>query len=134
MTKPFVDVVVVATGRKQRVPAHFVGDPILGVGIRLTPAERARQEKLERPPADAPIEDLRDFADAVGVVRDDLPKGDKGRPELLQRIENLDEAPPVLEADPVAALPTDPDDETVDEDPITTDPASDETPATGGQE
>lgn len=45
MPKKFVEVVVKATKRKQFVPEHFLGDPVLGAGIELTPSARADAKK-----------------------------------------------------------------------------------------
>jgi len=44
MSSKFVEVYATATGRKQRVPEHFLTDPILSKGISLTPRERAASD------------------------------------------------------------------------------------------
>lgn len=47
----FVDAYSKATGRKHRVPAHFLDHPVLGKGLAKTPRIQAR-EKAATPPAD----------------------------------------------------------------------------------
>lgn len=43
----FVDAYSTTTGRKQRVPRHFIGHPVLGAGLALTPSARGRDEEAE---------------------------------------------------------------------------------------
>ena len=38
----FVEVAVKATGKKQRIPAHWLDHPILGAGFKLSPSSEAR--------------------------------------------------------------------------------------------
>lgn len=45
MPKKFVEVVVKATKRKQFVPEHFLGHPVLGAGIELPPKARTAAKK-----------------------------------------------------------------------------------------
>ena len=50
----FVDAVVKATGRKQRIPAHWLDHPTLGAPFRLTARERRRREQAEAAPQPQP--------------------------------------------------------------------------------
>ena len=45
----FVAVYVLATGRKQMVPAHWMTHPVLSRGLRLTPRQRARDRATSGP-------------------------------------------------------------------------------------
>lgn len=40
----FVTVVVEATGRKQRVPAHYMDNPVLSRGLRLAPSAAVAED------------------------------------------------------------------------------------------
>ena len=51
----FVDVYVKATGAKQRVPAHFIGHPVLGRPFSKTPRQQAADTKAAKAtPTEAP--------------------------------------------------------------------------------
>jgi hypothetical protein len=64
----FVDVYAVATGRKQRVPRHFLADPVLGRGIRLTPSQRELDGDLgPRPTQDSKVPEIDKYADKAGI-------------------------------------------------------------------
>lgn len=43
----FIEAVVRATGRKQRIPAHWLDHPTLGEPFKLTAQSRKRAEKAE---------------------------------------------------------------------------------------
>lgn len=45
----FVDAYSTATGRKQRVPAHYLDHPVLGKGLAKTPRIKAREKAAETP-------------------------------------------------------------------------------------
>jgi hypothetical protein len=49
-----VQVVVKATGKKQWVPAHFVGHPVLGKGIELPPSVRKAKTATPTTPTTDP--------------------------------------------------------------------------------
>lgn len=67
----FVEVYDTRTGIKQRVPSHFLDDPILGAHIAKTPTQRALDgdpgDGVAAPDADATVADLRAYAESVGV-------------------------------------------------------------------
>lgn len=65
----FVTAYSTATGRKQRVPRHFIGHPVLGKGIRLAPSAEQYEPDVtgEEPSEDWPLEKLRDYASSRGV-------------------------------------------------------------------
>ena len=125
----FIDVYAVTTGAKQRVPRDWIGHPVLGAGIRKTPAQRALDGDIpSAPTSDATAKDIKAYADAAGI---DI-KGMRAE-EILQAVQDLDHAPAVMVADPVAELP--PADDTAVDTQDTGDTGSpDETPATGADE
>lgn len=43
----FIEAVVKATGKKQRIPAHWLDHPTLGEAFKLTSQSRKRAEKEE---------------------------------------------------------------------------------------
>lgn len=106
----FVEVYAIATGRKQRVPRHFVDDPVLGVGIRRTPSQRELDGDLgARPTADFTVKEIDKWAEAAGV---DL-ASDANKDEKLVAVEAVFEhadvqgglvevEPGVRPADPLA--------------------------------
>ncbi len=123
----FVDVYVIATGRKQRVPRAHLTHPDLGPLIRRTPMQRVHDGDLPpRPAADAPKAELKSYAAEAGV---DL-TGAKSNGDILTLIEDLEHAPPVLEPEFTPDLEDQPEDPTDPGD----NPSPDETPAAGGQE
>lgn len=70
----FVTVVVTATGRKQRVPRHYLNHPILGRGIRVAPSQ-AEQDRLAAGPSEEwTVSQLVDYANTHGVDLGDASK------------------------------------------------------------
>lgn len=149
----FVDVYAVATGRKQRVPRHFVDDPVLGRGIRLTPSQRELDGDLgPRPTQDSTVPEIEKYAKKAGI---DL-SGASDKTGKLTAIEavfahsgeqaglvEVEVAPPV--PDPLAPSlvaqgdPADMPGVNVDTPVDSTDPAdgtesSEQSPATGNEE
>lgn len=66
----FVDVIVTATGREERVPADWIGHPVLGVGIELAPPPAEPADPVD--PAEAPterdtVETIDTFASVHGI-------------------------------------------------------------------
>lgn len=105
------------TGVVQRVPPHFLGDPILGRFLEKTPAQRLLDGDLgDQPTSDSTVTEIRDFATTAGIDVTGL----KSKDDLLDAVttalggEALPTAP-----DPNA--PTDPD----------ATPADADTPAAG---
>lgn len=149
----FVDVYAVATGRKQRVPRHFVDDPVLGRGIRLTPSQRELDGDLgPRPTQESTVPEIEKYAKKAGI---DL-SGASDKTAKLTAIEavfahaddqpgmvEVEVAPPV--ADPLAPSlvaqgdPSDLPGVNVGDPVDSTDPAGDtespdKSPATGNEE
>jgi hypothetical protein len=149
----FVDVYVVATRRKQRVPRHFLDDPVLGRGIRLTPSQRELDGDLgPRPTQDSTVPEIEKYARKAGI---DL-TGATDKTAKLTAIEavyahadeqtgllEVEVAPPV--ADPLSPAlvaqgdPSDLPGVNVDTPVDSTDPADDtespdKSPATGNEE
>lgn len=99
----FVTVVVEATGRKQRVPAHYLDHPVLSRGLRRPPSE-AEVEKLAGPPDDTwTIPQLTNHAKDHGI---DL-AGATRKPDILAAIDAATGA-----ADPTSPGGTEPPAET----------------------
>ncbi|WP_248582601.1 hypothetical protein [Nocardioides sp. InS609-2] len=68
MSDGFVEVYDTITGLKQRVPAHFVDDPILGRNIQKTPSQRALEGQLGQAPTEAStVAEIRSFADEAEI-------------------------------------------------------------------
>lgn len=149
----FVDAYAVATGRKQRVPRHFIGHPVLGAGLRLTPLQRERDGDLgPRPTQDSKVPEIEKYAEHAGI---DL-SGTADKTAKLTAIEAVFAHADVqaglveVEADPVPADPLapalvaqgDPSDMpgvNVGDPADSTDPSgdtesSDQSPATGNEE
>jgi hypothetical protein len=64
----FIEVYAVATGRKQRVPRHFLDDPMLGAGIRKTPSQRELDGELgPRPTEETLVKDIDAWAEDADV-------------------------------------------------------------------
>lgn len=105
----FVSAYSKATGRKQRIPAHWIGHPVFGARFELTPSARAAvAEEIDELPSESWTRDrLDEYATAIGLDTSGLPN--KG--EVLAAIE--------------AALA-----DAANQDPVDT-PSPDETPATG---
>lgn len=148
----FVDAYAISTGRKQRIPRHWLDDPVLGRDFRKTPSQRELDGDLPpRPPGDAGSKEIAAFADAAGL---DL-SGAKTNADKLVAIETAfgpgDEqrGMAAVDPDPVAADPLAPAvaahvdqallepgaDSTTSTDPTPDDTeSSDETPAAGDEE
>lgn len=65
----FVTAYSTATGRKQRVPAHWIGHPVLGKGLKVAPsAEQASPDMTGDIPDDSwTLPRLRKYASEHGV-------------------------------------------------------------------
>jgi hypothetical protein len=63
----FVDAYDTRTGRIGRVPRDFIGDPIVGKFLKLTPLQKALDEGVDVPDEDATVADLKDFAETVDI-------------------------------------------------------------------
>jgi hypothetical protein len=63
----FVDVIVTATGQETRVPADWVGDPVLGVGIELVPVAARPVDPSEAPTERDTVEVIDKFAADHGI-------------------------------------------------------------------
>lgn len=115
MDKRFVSAYSKSTGKKQRVPRHFIGHPVLGNNLELAPsarvAEAAALEAERGEPSESWLRgDLDKFAEDLGLDTTKLPN--KG--EVVAAIEKS-----LAEANTQNADGT---------------PPSDETPATGDTE
>jgi hypothetical protein len=140
----FVDAYSVTTGVKQRIPRHWLDDPVLGRDFRKTPSQRELDGELPpRPPGDAKGAEIAEFADAAGI---DL-TGIKVNADKLVAIEQamgpaaVQEHVPVEDPAPVAADPLAPElaahlDEQIPTapTPAADAPSSDDTPAAGDKE
>lgn len=146
----FVDAYSITTGAKQRIPRHWIGDPVLGRDFRKTPSQRELDGELgPRPLGDASGKDIAAFAAAADV---DL-SGAKTNADKLVAIEAAFGAGEVqggmvpVEAEPMAADPLAPevaahvDHSSVVESTTSTDDTSagdtespDQTPAAGNEE
>jgi hypothetical protein len=74
----FVDVIVTATGREERVPADWVGHPVLGVGITLVPVAADPVDPAEAPTERNTVEEIDTFATDHGIdLGDASTKADK---------------------------------------------------------
>lgn len=73
----FTEVYDTRTGLKQRVPAAWLGDPVLGRFIVKTPSQRALDGELGQAPTDeSTVKDIRAFAaeadiDVTGLTKKD---------------------------------------------------------------
>lgn len=63
----FVDVVVEATGRTEMVPAEWVDDPVLGVGISPVPVASEPVDPAEAPTERNTVEEIDTFAADHGI-------------------------------------------------------------------
>jgi hypothetical protein len=104
----FVDAYSVTTGLKQRIPRHWLDDPVLGRDFRKTPSQREVDGELPpRPPGDAKSAEIGEFAEAAGI---DL-TGVKTNADKLVAIEQamgpaaVQEHAPDIDPDPVAPDP-----------------------------
>lgn len=137
-----VEVFSSSSGRRQRVPAHWVGDPVLGKDFVPTPAQRQLDGDLGPIPTDADkADDIRAYAEQAGIDTGSA----RSKVELVAAIEAAF-APGAYQVGVQLVPLTDPD---VDEPaepvvleqqppatPVTPDPdaGSTETPVAGGQE
>lgn len=55
MDEKFVNAYVIATGEKQRIPAHWLDHPTLGAPFRLTPSARAAEQRTPATQPAAPV-------------------------------------------------------------------------------
>lgn len=136
MSDGFVDVYDVNTGIKQRVPAHFLDDPVLGRNIKKTPSQRALDGELgQAPTADSTVAEIRAFAEDAEIDVTGLRKHD----ELLaavQAVVGTDPLPEPVPAGDVAVMLEGDIDAPAGTPPTSTDgtESSDETPAAGDEE
>lgn len=140
----FVDAYSVITGIKQRVPRHWITDPVLGRDLRLTPSQRELDGDLgPRPREDDTVKDIDKYADKAGI---DL-SGTSTKSEKVAAVEAAfgpgDTVTGLVEVEPEPPAPDPLNPATValvDHDgnatPISTDDtgSSDESPATGNEE
>lgn len=64
----FAEAYSLSTGRRQQVPRHWIGDPVLGLDFALTPAQRELDGDLGvRPAQDWTVKEIDDYAERVGV-------------------------------------------------------------------
>lgn len=64
----FVDAYAISTGRIQRIPRHWLDDPVLGRDFAKTPSQRELDGDLPpRPPGDATAKEIEAFAEAAGL-------------------------------------------------------------------
>ncbi|MBA2952111.1 hypothetical protein GON03_19030 [Nocardioides sp. MAH-18] len=79
----FVEVVDTRTDLKQRVPAHWIGDPVLGRFIEKTPSQRALDGDLgPAPTEESTVKEIKAFAEKAGIDTTGLKKHD----ELLEAV------------------------------------------------
>lgn len=80
----FAEAYSLSTGRRQTIPRHWIGDPVLGLDFALTPGQRELDGDLgPRPRQDSTIKEIEAYADAAGV---DL-AGASGKDEKLAAVE-----------------------------------------------
>lgn len=64
----FVEAYAISTGRKQRIPRHWLDDPVLGRDFAKTPSQRELDGDLPpRPPGDASTKEIEAFAEAADI-------------------------------------------------------------------
>lgn len=147
----FADAYAISTGRKQRIPRHWLDDPVLGRDFRKTPSQRELDGDLpQRPPGDASTKEIEAFAEAAGL---DL-SGAKKNADKLVAIEAAfgpgeeQTGMAVVDTEPVAADPLAPQFVAHVDEPASTQPESttstpdnegdtaspDDTPAAGNEE
>lgn len=145
----FVDAYSLTTQRKQRIPRHWLDDPVLGRDFRKTPSQRILDGDLPaRPNTDSTVEEIDEFADAADIdVKASWVK-DKKLVAIETALDARDEqvgmvmvepAPPVADplAPPVVAVGDPHDLPGVNADGTDTSGGtapSDESPATGNEE
>lgn len=111
----FVTVYAKSTGKKQRIPAHWIDHPVLGKDFALTPSQKAKDRITGTPDGDWKVAELEEYADAHGVDRTGLKK----KADLLDAIASSGEDPS-----------TDPAEDPAPQTPPTA-PVDDKTPAAG---
>ena len=68
MSDEFTQVYDTRTGTKQRVPTHWLGDPVLGRFIKKTPSQRALDGELGPAPTDeSTVKEIRAFAEDADI-------------------------------------------------------------------
>lgn len=121
----FTEVYDTRTGLKQRVPAAWLDDPILGRFIKKTPSQRAADGELGHAPTEeSSVRAIRKFAEAAEIDVTGLTE--KG--ELLAAVHV------VVGPDPLPVVETPPDTSTTDTDPASAEPENPDTPAAGDEE
>lgn len=64
----FVDAYSLTTRAKQRIPRHWLEDPVLGRDFAKTPSQRELDGELPpRPPGDAKAKEIEAFAEAAAI-------------------------------------------------------------------
>lgn len=135
MSEGFVDVYDVNTGIKQRIPAHFLADPILGRHFKKAPSQRALDGELgQAPTADSTVLEIRKFAEDAEIDVTGLSRKD----DLLDAIRSVVGAAPLPKPTPAGDVDVMPegDVEVVAGTPTSTDAtaAPDNSAAAAGQE
>lgn len=102
----FIEVYATATGRKQLVPEHYIGHPVLGAGISLLPSQRDQAQPEGEPDMSWNRKQLDAYAVTLGLGTTDLAtKADvltaiaAHEPEVTDVV--VDESPDVVAGDGV---------------------------------
>ena len=95
MAAKFVQAYAKTTGRIQRVPEYFIGDPVLGANLELTPSQAARDVTgaSSLPDDTWTLAQLRSYASEQGV---DLAGATRKDDVLAAVTAALDEVPDLL--------------------------------------
>ena len=127
----FIEVYSKTTGRKQWVPEHYIGNPVLGADFEIVPSKRATQPTASAIPDETwKRAQLDEYATALGLDTAGLPNKAAVLAAIAERESAHIEAPEVVTPD--ADLDENHDDaDQTDVDHQTTDDteSSDETPA-----
>lgn len=63
----FVEVAAVTTGKKQRVPEHWLDHPTIGPKFKTLPSQKQEAERTPEPSENWTVKQLREHAEVTGV-------------------------------------------------------------------
>lgn len=63
----FIEVASVTTGKKQRIPEHWLEHPTFGPKFRMLPSQKQEAERTPEPSENWTVKQLRDHAEVAGI-------------------------------------------------------------------